>query len=80
MLSAGQWRLNPIENVWAKLRAELASWEMADIQARRTLTQAQFRQRVSQILRDMSVPKRGDVHMYVYVFICTHMRLSSVRM
>ena len=78
--------LNPIENVWAKLRAELASREMADIQAQRTLTRAQFRQRVSQILRDMSVPKRGDVHMYIYiyiyiyVFICTHMRLTSVRM
>ena len=32
---------------------------MADTQARRTLTRAQFRQRVSQILRDMTVPKHG---------------------
>ena len=52
--------LNPIENVWAKVRAELSSREMADIQARRTLTRAQFRQRVAQILHGLSVPKPGE--------------------
>ena len=52
--------LNPIENVWAKLRAELASREMVDIQVRRTLTRAQFRQRVGQILHGFSVLKPGE--------------------
>lgn len=43
--------LNPIETCWAELRKELAVREMDDLDAGRTLAVAQFRQRVSQILR-----------------------------
>ena len=46
--------LNPIENVWAWLRHELAKREMSDIAQGRTLTAAQFRKRASQILTSFS--------------------------
>ena len=52
--------LNPIETVWAWLRKELAKREMADIDQRRTLTTAQFRQRAAQILQSFAVPKPGE--------------------
>ena len=47
--------LNPIENVWAWLRYDLAKREMDDLSRCRTLTAAQFRQRASQILKSFSV-------------------------
>ena len=46
--------LNPIENVWAWLRHDLAQREMDDLSQGRTLTAAQFRQRASQILKSFS--------------------------
>ena len=48
--------LNPIENVWAWLRRDLAQREMVDHDHGRSLTGAQFRQRASQILRSYSDP------------------------
>ena len=52
--------LNPIENVWADLRLELAHREMDDIDAGRHLSVAQFRQRASQILHSYTQPKPGQ--------------------
>ena len=52
--------LNPIENVWADLRRELAAREFEDLRCRRTLSVSQFRQRVAQVLHSFSVPKRGE--------------------
>ena len=43
--------LNPIENVWAWLRRDLALREQDDFAAKRVITAKQFRQRVAQILR-----------------------------
>ena len=54
--------LNPIENVWAWLRRDLAKREFEDMDAKRSLTVTQFRQRVSQIL--LSYEKRKPGHKY----------------
>ena len=54
--------LNPIENAWAWLRRDLAQREFEDMDAKRSLTVTQFRQRVSQILLSYERPKPG--HQY----------------
>ena len=46
--------LNPIENVWAWLRHDLARQEMTDCAQSRYLSAAQFRQRASRILTSFS--------------------------
>ncbi len=61
--------LNPIETVWSKLRETLAEKEMEDIDAKRTLTTQQFRQRVSFILNSFSVPKPGQKQSYLQKLI-----------
>ena len=57
--------LNPIENVWSELRKELARREFGDIDANRTLSAKQFRQRVAQILNSFQVPKPGQTESYL---------------
>lgn len=52
--------LNPIETVWAWLRRDLAKREIADIEAKRYLTEHAFRQRCSQILSTYAVPRPGE--------------------
>ena len=50
--------LNPIGNVWADLRRELAIRELDDLKCRRTLTVPQFHRRVSQILHTFFLTAR----------------------
>ena len=57
--------LNPIENAWAELRKELAKREMADMDAGKYLTVAQYRARASQILHSFSVPTPGGRNSYL---------------
>ena len=52
--------LSPIETVWAWLRRDLALREQEDFASDRVLTKAQFRQRVSQILRSYEVAPPGQ--------------------
>ena len=52
--------LNPIETVWAWLRRDLAKREVADIEAKRYLTEHAFRHRCFQILSTDAVPKPGE--------------------
>ena len=52
--------LNPIETVWAWLRRDLALREQEDFDAKRVLTKAKFRQRVSQILRSYEEAPSGQ--------------------
>ena len=51
--------LNPIETVWAKLRADLAVREQADLGAGRVLTKHQFRARVAHLLQTYSTVPPG---------------------
>ena len=53
--------LNPIENVWALLRKELAKRLLEVVTAGRLLTVSQFRQRASQILTSFETPRAGEV-------------------
>ena len=57
--------LNPIENVWAQLRKDLAKREQDDFAAGRTLSVREFRSRVAQILQSYSVPKKDQQHSYL---------------
>ena len=52
--------LNPIENVWACLRHDLAQREQIDLENSVHLTAAQFRARASQILQSYSKPSKKD--------------------
>eukprot|EP00973_Karenia_brevis_P074323 10326167-Karenia_brevis.AAC.1 len=52
--------LNPIENVWAWLRRDLARREFEDMDNGRVLTITQFRQRVSQLLLTYEQVKPGE--------------------
>ena len=52
--------LNPIETVWARLRYDLAAREREDLKEGRELSNAQFKQRVSQILTSYSKHKAGE--------------------
>lgn len=56
--------LNPIETVWARLRKDLAEREQEDLQKGKTLTVAQFRARVAQLLQSYSITKEGEEHNY----------------
>ena len=57
--------LNPIETVWAKLRADLAVREQADLGVRRVLTKHQFRARVAHLLQTYSIPQPGQQWSYL---------------
>ena len=50
--------LNPIETVWARLRFHLGNRERDDLRAGRTLTNQQFKQRVSHLLQTYSMRKQ----------------------
>ena len=52
--------LNPIENVWAKLRKDLAKMEFEDLQNGRVLTPHQFRLRASQLLTSYGRVQPGE--------------------
>ena len=54
--------LNPIENVWAWLRKDLAKAEQADLAVKRVLSVRQFRVRAAKLLRSYSVAKPGQEH------------------
>ncbi len=54
--------LNPIENVWAWLRKDLAEREHKDMDAKRYLTPQQFKQRAAQILPIYAEVKPGEAH------------------
>ena len=57
--------LNPIENVWAALRKELAVREQDDLGHGRALSTAQFRARVAQILKSFSEVREGKTHSFL---------------
>ena len=57
--------LNPIETVWANLRRELATREQEDLDAGRTLTVAQFKQRAAQILQSFAIPDEGQTRSFL---------------
>ena len=57
--------MNPIENVWAQLRKDLAKREQDDFAAGRTLSVREFRSRVAQILQSYSVPKKDQQYSYL---------------
>lgn len=61
--------LNPIETVWAKLRADLAVREQADLGAGRALTKHQFRARVAHLLQTYSIPQPGQQWSYLQKLI-----------
>ena len=57
--------LNPIETVWAKLRADLAVREQADLGAGRVLSKHQFRARVAHLLQTYSAVPPGQQWNYL---------------
>ena len=59
--------LNPIENVWAQLRRDLALMEQKDMQQRprRFLTEAAFKARVSSLLSSYERPKPGQKYSFL---------------
>ena len=61
--------MNPIENVWAQLRKDLAKREQDDFATRRTLSVPEFRSRVAQILQSYSVPKKDRQYSYLQTLV-----------
>ena len=57
--------LNPIENVWAKLRKDLAIREFEDLKMDRVITTIQFKQRASQLLTSYGCVKPGKRYSYL---------------
>ena len=57
--------LNPIENVWAKLRKDLAIREFEDLKSDTVITTLQFKQRVSQLLTSYGCAKPGQKFSYL---------------
>ena len=57
--------LNPIENVWAKLRKDLAIREFEDLKNDKVITTLQFKQRVSQLLTSYGYVKPGKKYSYL---------------
>ena len=57
--------LNPIETVWARLRADLNKREMEDLHAGRHSTVTQYRQRVAQLLTSYTVPTEGQEYSFL---------------
>ena len=64
-LPPGNGDLNPIENVWAKLRKDLAIREFEDLKMDRVITTLQFKQRVSQLLTSYGCVKPGKKYSYL---------------
>ena len=57
--------LNPIENVWAKLRKDLAIREFEDLKNDKVITTLQFKQRCSQLLTSYGYVKPGKKYSYL---------------
>ena len=57
--------LNPIENVWAKLRKDLAIREFEDLKNGRVISTLQFKHRVSQILNSYGCVRPGKKYSYL---------------
>ena len=57
--------LNPIENVWAKLRKDLAIREFEDLKSDAVITTLQFKQRVSQLLTSYGCAHPGKKYSYL---------------
>lgn len=55
----GSGDLNPIENVWARLRKDLAEREFEDLKNDKVITTLQFKQRVSQLLTSYGCVRPG---------------------
>ena len=62
--------LNPIETVWARLRADLGKREMEDLQAGRHGTVTQYRQRVGELLTSYTAPMDGQEHDFLQRLVC----------
>jgi len=56
---------NPIENVWAQLRKDLAEREFEDLKHDKIITTQQFRQRVARILHSYSLKGPGQDYSYL---------------
>ena len=61
----GSGDLNPIENVWAKLRKDLAIREFEDLKNDKVITTLQFKQRVSHLLTSYAYVKPGKRYSYL---------------
>ena len=61
----GSGDLNPIENLWAKLRKDLAIREFEDLKNDTVITTLQFKQRVSQLLTSYGYVKPGQKYSYL---------------
>ena len=61
----GSGDLNPIENVWAQLRKDLAIREFEDLKNDTVITTLQFKQRASQLLTSYGYPKPGKKYSYL---------------
>ena len=57
--------LIPIENVWSKLRKDLAIREFEDLTNDTIITTLQFKQRVSQLLTSYGCVKPGKKYSYL---------------
>ena len=61
----GSGDLNPIENVWGKLRKDLAIREFEDLKNDKVITTLQFKLRVSQLLTSYGYVKPGKKYSYL---------------
>ena len=61
----GSGDLNPIENVWGKLRKDLAIREFEDLKNDKVITTLQFKQRCSQLLTSYAYVKPGKKYSYL---------------
>ena len=57
--------LNPAENVWAKLRKDLAIREFEDLKNDKVITTLQFKQRASYLLTSYGCAKPGKKYSYL---------------
>lgn len=61
----GSGDLNPIENLWGKLRKDLAIREFEDLKNDKVITTLQFKLRVSQLLTSYGYVKPGKKYSYL---------------
>ena len=61
----GSGDLNPVENVWAQLRKDLAEREFEDLKNDKVITTFQFKQKASQLLTSYGYVKPGKKYSYL---------------